>query len=139
MTRHRNALILTILLELSRGLASAVAAEPTFVITPYRVDGVWVFDDPARAIAKEPFVAGVPAMIERLTAAIPSADRGFRLLFSERPFAGYTHTLTLRRTDGQSGWYYSEQFHSEGWLCPTLLKYFPTPPARLYLQAQPLD
>ena len=30
----------------------------------------------------EPFVAGIPQMLDRLTKDLPDADKGFRLLFS---------------------------------------------------------
>ncbi len=78
-------------------------------------------------------------MLEQLTATLPNAAQGFRLFFSAQPFAGYTQTLTRRRAESQGTWYYSEQFHTEGWLCPVLLKYFSTPPERLYLKAEPLN
>lgn len=30
-----------------------------FVISPYKMNGMWVFDDPARGLAQEPFVSAV--------------------------------------------------------------------------------
>jgi hypothetical protein len=32
------------------------------VIHPYKHDGVWVFDDPAVGLGKEPFVAGAEVL-----------------------------------------------------------------------------
>ena len=59
------------------------------VIYPYREQYIWVFDDERVELVREPFVQGVPQMIEALVADIPNADRGFRLLFSANPFPGY--------------------------------------------------
>jgi len=34
-------------------------------------------------------------------------------------------------------WYYSDQFKMESWLCPALLKYFPTAPREIYVKIEP--
>ena len=67
-------------------------------IGPYWLDEVatWVFDDPAAGLAQEPFVSGVPEMIDLLVKDIPDARRGFRLLFSAAPFPGYQKRFTRR-------------------------------------------
>jgi hypothetical protein len=54
------------------------------LIAPYWLEevGMWVFDDPATGLTREPFVEGVPEMIDHLVADIPDARAGFRLLFS---------------------------------------------------------
>lgn len=36
------------------------------IIAPYRYEGTWVFDDPNVGLVREPFVAGVPEMIDHL-------------------------------------------------------------------------
>jgi len=38
------------------------------VIAPYKYEGMWVFDDPAVELSREPFVAGIDTMIDRLVA-----------------------------------------------------------------------
>ena len=53
-------------------------ANALMVIQPYWFSGTWVFDDPATGLVREPFVAGVPEMIDRLVEQIPNARRGFR-------------------------------------------------------------
>src|SRR5437867_6862846 len=63
------------------------------VIAPYRYEGMWVFDDPRVGLNREPFVAGIDSMIDRLVASIPGAEKGFRLLFSATQFPGYTVNL----------------------------------------------
>ncbi len=58
------------------------------VIAPYWLEaaGTWVFDDPATDLKQEPFVEGIPEMMDDLVADIPNARSGFRLLFSAAPF-----------------------------------------------------
>ena len=56
------------------------------VIAPYKHHGMWVFDDPRVGLNQEPFVAGADAMIDRVVADIPNADKGFTL--SGRHMAG---------------------------------------------------
>ncbi len=57
------------------------SANAIMVIAPYRHAGTWVFDDPRTKLVREPFVAGVPEMIDVLVKDIPEASDGFRLLF----------------------------------------------------------
>src|SRR5262245_50286753 len=106
------------------------------LIVPYRYEGMWVFYDPRVGLVREPFVAGIDVMIDKLVAEIPDAQKGFRLLFSSTPFPGYTLTLEWRREEYGGNWYYSPQFDMEGWLCPALFKYFPKAPSALYARAE---
>ena len=108
------------------------------VIVPYKYEGMWVFDDPAVGLVREPFVSGIDVTLDKLTASIPNAAKGFRLVFSAAPFPGYTVKLEWRREDYGGNWYYSPQFQMEGWLCPALFKYFPKPPLELYGRAEPI-
>jgi hypothetical protein len=111
------------------------------VIAPYRYQGTWVFDDPAAGLVREPFVAGIPEMIDHLVADIPSAQRGFRVLFSAQPFPGHQKKLTWLRADdaGTGNWYRLEDPPMEGWLCPSLFKYFAKAPPELYVKAEPIE
>ena len=70
------------------------------VIAPYWWRGTWVFDDPEVDLVREPFVAGVPAIIDHLVADIPNARGGVRLLFSSTPFPGYQQLAELDRELG---------------------------------------
>ena len=74
---------------------------------------------------------------DRLVAAIPNAENGFRLLFAATPFPGYTVDLKWRREEYGGNWYYSPKFDLEGWLCPALFKYFDKAPTDLYVRAEP--
>jgi hypothetical protein len=111
--------------------------DTVLVIEPYRHMGAWVFDDPATGLIREPFVAGTTEMIDRLAADIPDAARGFRLLFAVHPFAGHQTSLTWVRADPVEGnWYRADDAGDEGWLCPALFCYFPSPPAKIYVRAE---
>jgi len=106
------------------------------IIAPYKYEGMWVFDDPAVGLTREPFVAGIDKMIDQLVTHIPGAEQGFRLLFSATPFPGHNVKLEWRREESGGNWYYCPQFDMEGWLCPALFKYFEDTPQELYGRAE---
>lgn len=108
-----------------------------FVIRPYRWNGMWVFDDPDVGLVREPFVAGVPAMIERATANIPNADQGFVAVFSAGYFPDATVVLERVRPEGGGNVYRWAETGQEGWLCPALFRYFDAAPEKLYIQVRP--
>ena len=110
-----------------------------FVIVPYRHFGTWVFDDEDRGLVKEPFVAGIPEMIDAMVAGIPGAANGFRLLFSAREFHGYLAKFTWTRAESGGNWYLFDDHGAEGWLCPALLKYFGTAPKEIYVKVEPVE
>ena len=106
------------------------------IIKPYWYNGTWVFDDERVNLYREPFVAGIPEMINHITKDIPDAKNGFRLLFSASPFPGYQMRLTWRRKEDGGNWYYSEDLKMEGWLCPALFKYYKKAPKEIYTKAE---
>jgi len=106
------------------------------VIKPYRLHGTWVFDDPAAGLKQEPFVAGVPEMIDVLVKDIPNARDGFRLLFSANEFPGTQKTLTWQRGESGGNYYRLDSPDMEGWLCPALFKYYKTAPKQLFVKAE---
>lgn len=103
-------------------------------IHPYMHQGLWVFDDPAVGLCREPFVSGADVIIDRMVADIPDAQNGFTLLFSAAAFPGHHAVFEWVRADMSGNWYRSAALDREGWLCPALLKYFDAPPAKLYAQ-----
>lgn len=107
-----------------------------FVIAPYKYYGSWVFDDERVGLYREPFIAGIDTMIDRLVADIPDAENGFRATFSSSPFPGYTTKLVRQRPESGGTWYRSEELEMEGWLCPALFKYFETAPPELYVKLE---
>jgi hypothetical protein len=109
------------------------------VIAPYRYNGTWVFDDERFGLVREPFVAGVPEMIDLLVADIPHADKGFRLTFSSKPFPSYDRKLTWLRGDREGNYYKLDDPPMEGWICPALFKYYDKAPPELFVKADPLS
>jgi len=112
-------------------------ANVLMVIEPYWYQDTWVFDDASLGLDKEPFVQGIPEMIDVLVKDIPNARGGFVLLFSSQPFAGYQVELQLVREEYGGHWYKVKDYGAEGWLCPALFKYFDDAPDSLYIKAEP--
>ena len=113
-------------------------ANQIHVIKPYWHVSTWVFDDPTTDLFQEPFVSGVPEMIDDLVADIPNARQGFRLLFSTAPFPSFQRKLEWDRTEFEGNWYRTNEPSMEGWLCPALFRYFEVAPAELYVKAEKL-
>jgi hypothetical protein len=109
-----------------------------FVINPYKTQGIWAFDDPAKGLEREPFVVEANAFIDALTSQVPNAESGFRLLFSAKPFPGYMLSFRRKREEFEGNWYECEQLGGEGWLCPALFKYFAEAPDALFVKAEAL-
>ncbi len=107
------------------------------VIEPYWYQGTWVFDDESAGLDKEPFVQGVPEMIDALVKDIPNARSGFILLFSSLPFSSYQIELTRVKEEYGGYWYRVKDKSAEGWLCPALFGYFETAPETIYVKAEP--
>jgi hypothetical protein len=108
------------------------------VIQPYRMHGTWVFDDAATGLRAEPFVQGIPEMIDRLVADVPDAEHGFRLTFSGAEFPGAT--LKVERGDERNGGYMyrDPETGRQGWLCPSLFRYFREAPEAIWVRADAL-
>ena len=66
---------------------------------------------------------------------IPEAATGFKIIFSARPFPGYTARFVWTRAEYGGNWYRWPERKMEGWLCPALLKYFESPPKEIFVQA----
>jgi hypothetical protein len=107
------------------------------VIAPYWYEGAWVFDDTKAGLSREPFVAGVPEMINVLIKDIPGAKDGFRLTFSAKPFPGFQKKLRWVRAESGGNYYRLADPPMEGWLCPAMFKYFSEAPKELYVKAEP--
>lgn len=108
------------------------------IIFPYKHKGVWVFDDENVALNREPFVAGIPEVLESITksAGLKEPERGFQLTFSAHEFPGAKYILTRKEQCG-GGYYYSYN-GIQGWLCPALFKYFHEAPEKIYVQVTDL-
>jgi hypothetical protein len=74
------------------------------IISPYWLHGTWVFNDDRVGLLQEPFVSGVPEMIDDLVADIPDARSGFRLLFSSVPFRVFSgSSLGFEKSSAATG------------------------------------
>jgi len=107
------------------------------MISPYKIRGIWVFDDATTGLVREPFVSGMGEIIDQLVLGRDDDyDAGFNMLFSANPFPGAE--LILHREEPESGgtWYTSEMHNMRGWLCAALFLYFTTAPDTLYVRAQ---
>ena len=108
------------------------------VLKPYQYAGSWVFDDIRLGLVKEPFIAGIPEMIDKMVEDIPNADKGFRLIFSARPFPNYEAKLIWTKKQNGGNWYHCDQYNIDGWLCPAMYKYYGEAPKELYGKAEAL-
>lgn len=106
------------------------------VIEPYRHLEMWVFDDPSVGLSQEQFVGGVDTMIDRVTADVTNADKGFVMVFSAIPFTGSQFRLEWRREDGSGNVYYSAELDAEGWLCPAQHRYFEKRPPEIQFRSR---
>lgn len=121
------------------------------VIRPYWLAAaqLWVFDDEMRGLIQEPFVSGMPQMINHLIKDLPCFDgtKGFRLLFSALPFPGWQKKLVRLQemlggnwySTGTAGTVIGDDPYMEGWLCPALFRYFNIAPPEIYVRAEPLE
>ena len=109
------------------------------VISPYKYEGMWVFDDERAGLVKEPFVAGADVLIDKAQEAkgIKDGVKGFRLIFSAGEFPGYDFIFTWVREGDGGNWYFSDDFNIEGWLCPALFAYFDKAPKKIYTMFEP--
>lgn len=109
------------------------------VITPYWLDSkqAWVFDDDKFDLVQEPFISGIPEMIDLLTGNIENAKSGFRLIFSSLPFPDYQHELTFLEEEYGGSWYRLEN-GMKGWLCAALFHYFDRAPTNIFIKIESL-
>lgn len=120
-------------------IPSGPSSNAIHLIAPYHYNGTWVFDDDAAGLHREPFVAGIPEMIDVLVKDIPDARKGFKLFFSAQPFPNYQKTLTWVRGDSTGNYYRLDDPPLEGWICPALFRYYRKPPPTIYIRAESIS
>jgi hypothetical protein len=113
-----------------------IMSNTIFAIMPYKWNGLWVFDDPAVGLTREPLVGGTDTMIDVATEHLPDARKGFVAVFSAGYFPDARIVLDLVRGEGGGSIYRWKEKEMQGWLCPALLRYFPEPPAKLFIQVK---
>lgn len=111
------------------------------MIVPYKKQGMWMFDDERVGLREELFVGGADTIIEQMSAHLPNAASGFRMLFSSSPFPGFHARLEWIREDMAcpGNWYRWAGTDAEGWLCPALFKYFDEAPKNIYVKVETLE
>lgn len=109
-------------------------------LMPYRKFGTWVFDDPDVGLVREPFVLGIPEMIDVMVfeSSIANADQGFRMSFSftRPPQSLSVHHIKLMAQEKGGGWYRDVDTRMGGWLCPATLLYFKVFPREMFIWAE---
>lgn len=116
------------------------------IIKPYKWEGMWVFDDLERGLNHEPFVSGIPQILEfgLKIKGIKNGENGFLLLFSDSEFKSADIILEWVRFECNGDIYRVAEVigdeievpNMEGWLCPALRKYYKDAPNKLYVQAK---
>lgn len=100
----------------------------------YKFGDQWVFDDAAVGLDKEPFVAGADTLIDKLA---PPNERKVGITFSDNFFPTHDFTVDMVKDDSHINagtYYHCEELKHDLWLCPALLKYFKTPPNKIYFK-----
>lgn len=111
-------------------------ANQIMIIFAYLYEDSWVFDDAQAGLEKEPFVCGIPEMINIMTANIPNANQGFKMLFAASPFPGYQAELSFLKEEYGGNWYSWQEHNQVGWLCPAMFLYFQQTPEKIYCKAE---
>lgn len=100
----------------------------------YRYHNTWAFTDKSRGLVDEPFVAGMPEIIDM---HIEDGHDKAIITFSKDDFPGAVPQLAKTREENGGAWYrILPSTDVEGWLCPALLKYFDTPPENIYFDVK---
>ena len=105
-----------------------------FSLRPYRWQNMWVFDDERVGLVKEPFVMGIPEIIDKSVAHLKNPEAGFTLLFNNTGLPSADVVLKKENSDSGGTWYQQEGTGLKGWLCPALFQYYPQAPDTLYIK-----
>ena len=105
------------------------------VLTLYRHQGCWVYDDATFGRVAEPLVLGASELLDTIILMDTGAHtrEPVEVLFSAREFPG-AHRGDWVREETGGNWY--TLGGEEAWLCPALLDYFEAAPASLWVRAR---
>lgn len=93
----------------------------------------WAFDDPRREIVREPFVEGMPQIIDLLIEESSFPRALFTLGICDQLYSGAQISLTYDRSEAGGAWYTCPQYDLSGWFSHRLYDYYDAPPQTLYL------
>jgi hypothetical protein len=110
----------------------------------YRHAGTWCFTDNERDLLHEPFVLGIPEMINTIIKDKYSfvENSTYRVTFSSNPFPQTKFYLLQHESESGGCWYSLQKInelvtHTDktltGWLCPVTLKFFSAFPPEIYV------
>lgn len=106
------------------------AGNSIFTIFPYKKQGQWMFNDDARDVYEESFVAGADGLLDLVC---KGADK-CKAIFSAEKFPNYDLTLALiEGHETGSGDYFCPELKHDLWLCSCLGRYFEKPPKTIYV------
>lgn len=116
-----------------------------FAIEIYRHAGTWCFTDEKRGLLHEPFVSGIPELIDDcITRLIPHEGKSYRITFSEKQFPDSKEYLYFHSEEHGGAWYLKQNTgetinlnSKKGWLCPATLKFFSYFPKEIYFSILP--
>lgn len=105
------------------------------VIHPYRSEGMLVFDDERKDLAREPFVGNADNILKGIaTYYLGLFPKKFTVLFSgPEPHVGFQESATIVGPDSGGHVYVHDRSQESFWLCPALLRYFDEAPERLFI------
>ena len=113
-------------------------ANAMLTIEIYQFNGTWCFTDLKRQLVHEPFVLGIPEIINTVleTNSLYEEGKNYRILFAEQEFPQTHGVLNQVREEFNGAWY--EWNGEEGWLCPATLAFFEYFPAQIYFRFEKL-
>jgi hypothetical protein len=103
------------------------------------VPGQWVFDDPLRAIVRQPFFAGPDQVLDLERLGVESGDVEFRLLFSPAEIPGSMFHLKLVSQTDSGPVYRCDELNREGTLWASLQRYLRESPPELFVKVEHIE
>lgn len=111
----------------------------------YRNAGTWCFTDESRNLTNEPFVLGMPTIIDKVIKDNNIDSPTPTVIFSSEEFPQCQGYLAYEMFEQGGVWYSLQELHKplkypgetlQGWLCPATLKFFDTHPKRIYFKLE---
>jgi len=111
-------------------------ANAMLCIEIFKFNGTWCFTDEKRELLNEPFVLGVPEIIDAVLKQqeLYVKDKNYRILFADQEFP--LHHGMLEKTQYDSGGFWYKWGDMKGWLCPATLAFFKEFPKEIYFRLE---